>query len=177
MNVTGRLDRLRWSRSDRDFVEMGEYQSLREECGIEQGRPATLKGTMTRETLARAHRHALESRQRIAKQQGLVEELERDGHDSTMAKALLQEFRHSLQLHLISRATIEADLARPHSNLQVAGSPPDGAGLIQIKRILVDNPRRRGSNIDHGHRCSSGVVATDSAEEHGELMERTQATH
>ena len=70
-----------------------------------------------REALAQAgDRHVDESRQRIAKQQALVEQLERDGHDSAMAKALLQEFRNSLRLHLIGRATIEADVARIPAN-------------------------------------------------------------
>jgi hypothetical protein len=64
----------------------------------------------TREALARADRYIIESRQRIAKQQALVNQLEGDGHDSTMAKALLREFRHSLRLHLAGRAMIEAVL-------------------------------------------------------------------
>ena len=75
-----------------------------------------------REALARADRHVVESRERIAKQQALIEQLEHDGHDSSMAKALLQEFRHSLQLHIAGRAAIEADLARSASNPQVAAS-------------------------------------------------------
>lgn len=72
----------------------------------------------TREALAQADKHVIESRQRIAKQQALVKQLERDGHDSSMAKALLQEFRHSLQLHLIGRATMEAEIARTRSDRQ-----------------------------------------------------------
>lgn len=76
----------------------------------------------TLEALAQADRHVIESRERIAKQQALVKKLELDGHDSTMAKALLKEFRNSLQLHLIGRATIEAELAKAHSHPPLASS-------------------------------------------------------
>lgn len=93
--------------------------------------------------LAQADQHVAESRQRIAKQQALVNQLERDGHDSTMAKALLQEFRHSLQLHLIGRATIEADVARARSDALAAAATPGhardglpGDQLIKPRREL-----------------------------------------
>jgi hypothetical protein len=89
----------------------------------------------TREALARADRHIIESRQRIAKQQALVNQLERDGHDITMAKALLKEFRRSLRLHLAGRATLEAELAAAGldpavtiSTISAAILDPDQAG-------------------------------------------------
>jgi hypothetical protein len=83
----------------------------------------------TREVLAQADRHVFESRQRIAKQLALIKQLERDGYDSAMAKALLQEFRHSLRLHLIARATIEAEIARTPSNLRATVSTQGGATM------------------------------------------------
>jgi hypothetical protein len=55
--------------------------------------------SMLVEHLALAERHVAESEGVVRRQQHLIARLERDGHETSMAKELLQEFERSLQFH------------------------------------------------------------------------------
>lgn len=90
----------------------------------------------------------MESRQRIAKQQALIKQLERDGHDSSMAKSLLQEFRRSLQLHIIGRAAIEADVARTRFNPADTTSTRGAATTDPEQKSSDQRAQPPGPNID-----------------------------
>lgn len=61
--------------------------------------------------LALAERHVRESESRVSQQQALVEQLEREGHGSELARTLLLEFEHSLELHRYDLSRIQAELA------------------------------------------------------------------
>lgn len=55
---------------------------------------------MLRRHLAQAEEHVATGYRNIARQRGLIAELERDGHDTAKARALLSQFEelHALQL-------------------------------------------------------------------------------
>lgn len=57
-----------------------------------------------------ARRHVALSREHVARQRALVSRLQRDGHDTATAEALLEEFEISLQLHEQGFAQITAEL-------------------------------------------------------------------
>jgi hypothetical protein len=50
--------------------------------------------------LERAERHVAEGHEHVRRQRILIDELERDGHDSTQARELLARFEDALALHL-----------------------------------------------------------------------------
>jgi Spy/CpxP family protein refolding chaperone len=49
--------------------------------------------------LVEAERHVAESEEHVSTQEGLIAELDRDGHDTTEAKALLETMRQTQALH------------------------------------------------------------------------------
>ena len=53
--------------------------------------------------LALAERHVAEGERHVARQRDLVAELERDGHETGMARALLQKFEELLAIHKADR--------------------------------------------------------------------------
>jgi len=63
------------------------------------------------EHLAQANRHIEEFRQRVADQEESIAELERDGHPTVDARALLNEFMETLRLAIDHRDMIIRDLA------------------------------------------------------------------
>jgi hypothetical protein len=69
-----------------------------------------------RETLLRdiasAGQHIAQSDAHISKQEALIAELDRDGHDTTVARALLDTMRDMRVLHLQHRGRILTELAR-----------------------------------------------------------------
>lgn len=91
--------------------------------------------------LALADRHVLESEGRVRQQQALVEQLERDGHDSELARQLLLEFEHSLELHRYDRARIQAELA------QAREPPPDSPPEAGDASPSVLQPSQRTSRL------------------------------
>lgn len=61
--------------------------------------------------LAQAGRRVAEGERHIVGQQNVVTELERDGHDATIALALLRRFEETLALHIADRDRLRAELA------------------------------------------------------------------
>lgn len=58
-----------------------------------------------------AVKHVAGSERLVRRQRELVEELERDGHESALARQLLQEFEHSLELHRDDLRRIRTELS------------------------------------------------------------------
>ena len=71
---------------------------------------------MDRETLLRdltsAGQHVAQSEAHILKQEALIAELDRDGHDTSVARALLDGMRDSRALHIQHRGRLLKELAR-----------------------------------------------------------------
>jgi hypothetical protein len=63
--------------------------------------------------LAEADQHIATAQALISRQQSVVTELERDGHDPSIARDLLQAMTDSLAEMHRHRAIIEAELAEP----------------------------------------------------------------
>jgi hypothetical protein len=61
--------------------------------------------------LAAASRHAVQCEQHVARQRELVEQMERRGQDSSLAKQTLQQFEASLAMHVADRDRLEKQLA------------------------------------------------------------------
>jgi len=55
--------------------------------------------------LAEAERHVQEGREHVMRQMGLVLELQQDGHDTTEAERLLEQFREMLTLYIADRGS------------------------------------------------------------------------
>jgi hypothetical protein len=55
--------------------------------------------TTLQQHLAQAERHAAEGRRHLARQEALVAELDRDGHDTTEARKVLATLRATQTLH------------------------------------------------------------------------------
>ena len=66
--------------------------------------------------LTQAERHAAEGRQLVARQEALIAELDRDGHDATGARKVLEILQDTQMLH-------EADVQRLIEELQAASQP------------------------------------------------------
>jgi hypothetical protein len=60
--------------------------------------------------LEQAERHIAEGQRHIEKQTAIVAELERDGHDSTLSKELLEILHKTLQMHKDHRENILREL-------------------------------------------------------------------
>ncbi len=71
---------------------------------------------MDRETLLRdfasAGQHVAQSDAHILKQEALIAELDRDGHDTSVARALLDSMRDTRALHIQHRGRLLKELAR-----------------------------------------------------------------
>ncbi len=66
--------------------------------------------------LEQAERHAAEGRQLVARQEALVAELDRDGHDTDAARKVLETLRETQSLH-------EADVRRLLEELEAVSRP------------------------------------------------------
>ena len=67
--------------------------------------------------LVAAERHVAEAVVLVRNQQALVDRLERDGHDTGIARKLLEEFAHTLEIHRSDRDRLRAQLgATPSAN-------------------------------------------------------------
>jgi hypothetical protein len=62
--------------------------------------------------LAEADRHIVEARQRIARQESLIEELGRVGHDTACSRDLLRLLQETLTLMVAHREMISRSLRR-----------------------------------------------------------------
>jgi hypothetical protein len=62
------------------------------------------------ELLAMTDRHVAEGEQHIARQRVLIDELERDGHDTKSAIELLSVLEQTQAMHVAHRDRIRADL-------------------------------------------------------------------
>lgn len=60
--------------------------------------------------LAMTEQHIAEGRKTIARQEQLVADLDRDGHDTTMALALLRQFQVTMAAHIDHRDRLRAEL-------------------------------------------------------------------
>ena len=63
----------------------------------------TIDRAMWQEHLAQAERHVTLGETHIAKQQAIVAELERDGHDARIARDLLDQLEQMQELHVADR--------------------------------------------------------------------------
>jgi len=66
---------------------------------------------MIRDHLAQAERHVARGRQHIASQKQIISDLERGGHDTTVAWKLLDTFRDIQDMHLADRDRLRKELA------------------------------------------------------------------
>ncbi|SFH81178.1 hypothetical protein [Bradyrhizobium sp. Gha] len=67
---------------------------------------------MLQQHLAMAERHVALGEDHLARQEALVAELDRDGHDTADALAILATMRETQRLHLQDRDRLLAELAR-----------------------------------------------------------------
>ncbi len=65
---------------------------------------------MLLEHLAKANEHVLLGERHVRRQRELVAELERDGHDTTGARKLLEQFEKLQAMHEADRDRIEREL-------------------------------------------------------------------
>jgi hypothetical protein len=72
-------------------------------CGMDR---ATIE-----EHLEQARRHVAEGEEHVARQQQIVDELERDGHDTTQAREVLKVFEETLATHVADQERLEQELA------------------------------------------------------------------
>jgi hypothetical protein len=67
---------------------------------------------MLQRHLAQAEQHIETGRKHIARQHEIITELERDGHETTMARALLDQFEQSQAIHIADRERILRELGK-----------------------------------------------------------------
>ena len=67
--------------------------------------------TLVLEHLAQTERHVAQGVERLAKQEAIVTDLERDGHDTKWAEVLLATMRETHSLHLQDRERLLNELA------------------------------------------------------------------
>ncbi len=65
------------------------------------------------EHLARAEEHVVLAQEHVQQQRDLVARLEHDGHDTTMARALLEQFERLLEMHVGDRDRLAKELGVP----------------------------------------------------------------
>ncbi len=65
---------------------------------------------MLRKHLTQAEKHVASGEQHVRRQRELVAELERDGHDTAVAKQLLAEFERLWEMHIADRDRIQREL-------------------------------------------------------------------
>ena len=62
--------------------------------------------------LAKAEEHIAKSQERVRRQQQLVADLDRDGHDTVLARQVLAQFEELLSLQLADRDRLAEELSR-----------------------------------------------------------------
>ena len=67
------------------------------------------------EYLQRARNHVTQSEQHVRRQRELIADMERDGHDTELARELLAKFEKMLMLHLANRDRLIEELSEGHS--------------------------------------------------------------
>lgn len=72
---------------------------------------ARMDRKLEQQHLQEAERHVAEGREHINKQRQIIAELERDGHDTSTARELLETLEQSQRMHEEHRAHIKAELA------------------------------------------------------------------
>jgi hypothetical protein len=65
---------------------------------------------MLEDHLAAAERHIEEAERHILCQRGLVAQMEREGHDTTVANRLLRRFEEMLCMHIADRERLRKEL-------------------------------------------------------------------
>jgi Spy/CpxP family protein refolding chaperone len=60
--------------------------------------------------LAQAERHVNMGAQHVSSQLSLIERMQRDGHDVTAARQLLEQFEEIQALHIVDRDRLRAEL-------------------------------------------------------------------
>ncbi len=68
------------------------------------------------EHLAQAEEHVVLAQEHVQQQRDLVARLEHDGHDTTMARALLEQFEKFLAMHISDRDRLAKELAAPQGD-------------------------------------------------------------
>lgn len=76
--------------------------------------------------LAHADRHVLEGNGHIARQREIVATLEREGHDTVAARALLAQFEELQAMHIADRDRLLRELG--NGSVQFQGGSPSGGG-------------------------------------------------
>jgi hypothetical protein len=71
--------------------------------------------SMILDHLEMARRHVAEAEEHIARQRAVVAGLERDGHDTSEAKASLVQFEELYRLHVDDRDRLEIELVEASS--------------------------------------------------------------
>jgi len=71
---------------------------------------AAIERAMWEQHLALAERHIAEGEGTVTHQRRIVADLEREGHDSAKARALLHQFQQLLDLHVVDRDRIRQQL-------------------------------------------------------------------
>jgi hypothetical protein len=61
--------------------------------------------------LEQARRHVAEGKEHLARQRKIIAELERDGHDTKMARELLTQFEETFAIHVEDQERIERELS------------------------------------------------------------------
>jgi hypothetical protein len=60
--------------------------------------------------LAMAKRHVAEAKRHVARQRETVAQLERDGHDTSASRTLLEQFEHLYMMHVTDRDRLQKEL-------------------------------------------------------------------
>jgi hypothetical protein len=63
--------------------------------------------------LAQVRRHVAEADRHIARQRDVIAQRERDGHDTSAAKKLLDRFEELYRMHVDGRDRLEKELVEP----------------------------------------------------------------
>jgi hypothetical protein len=90
-----------------------------ESCALlERGRgywPIRMDRVLIAEHLQKARNHVAESEAHVRRQRTIVADLERDGHDTALARELLAKFERMLVLHVADRDRLVEELSEEHS--------------------------------------------------------------
>jgi hypothetical protein len=87
---------------------------------------------LLREHLAAAKRHVRQGEAHLAKQEALISKLDRGGHDTTYAQAILATMRATQALHEQDRDRILAELAHEVPTAVTVESRPAGRRPVRI---------------------------------------------
>ena len=72
--------------------------------------PRSMDRNVILDHLAQARRHVAEAERHVARQREIVAQLERDGHDTSAPKKLLDQFEQFYVMHLEDRDRIQKEL-------------------------------------------------------------------